>query len=207
MRDKPPPDISNREPALDALLAEAEALHAEFITGIIEAGDFCPWARGARLGERSEVRGCWLDELPAFLRALPSEPEREVWQLVVPDGPARAMPWREHVAQLERALRREDRPLPFAFAAFHPQHPGRPESIGGTIGLLRRSPLPAIQLIRLDALDNVRARARARVEGLAEDNKKNIARLTDGDLRPLHAALMERSFDLRQRIAEAHADF
>lgn len=180
-------------------LRRAETLHSLFIEECIEAADFCPWARGARLAGRSRVVAIWQDKLDSFLRTGAAEPQIEVWQIVVPDATERAMAWREQVATIERSLRREGVELPWAFAAFHPQHPGRPESLGGTIGMLRRSPLPALQLIRLDVLDRVREHAAGTVDALAEKNRETLAAwLEDLALVKKHAGWLEAGNALRQ---------
>lgn len=139
-------------------MGEAIARHHRFVVEVIEAGNFCPWAQNARKKGRTQIHAAYLRVLPdALLDSLKAaDDQTEVIQWVVPDGPANAMQWRDILAQLEKELRRRTPDLPWAFAAFHPTHPGRPESIGGAIGLLRRSPCPAIQCVRLASLDAVR---------------------------------------------------
>lgn len=155
---------------IPAYAAAVEALHLRFVTEVIEAGDFCPWARGARLQGRVAIDVCTVVDLEVRVRHWLTDPAVEVVQLVVPDLPDAALRWRERVALLERALRADGVTVPFAFAAFHPQHPGRPESVGGAIGLLRRSPFPMVQLIRLSVLDAVRAQHAEAADGLTERN-------------------------------------
>lgn len=158
----------------DAFLADAIARHTRFVTEVIEAGNFCPWARTSRLKGRTAVQACYERDLAEVARTLlvHASPSVDVLQIVVPDGASNAMRWRETVAELEKALRRVEPALPWAFAAFHPTHPGRPESIGGTIGLLRRSPYPAVQCIRLAALDAVRDDDAAVGDAVAERNQR-----------------------------------
>lgn len=183
--------VATESTARADLLARAVALHAEYIESVIEAGDFCPWARGARVASRSRVHALWFDALPDFIRAIPDDDALEVWQLVVPDAPASPMQWRDHVATLERALRKEGAHLPWAFAAFHPTHPGRPESIGGAIGLLRRSPVPALQLVHLDVLDRVRRHSEEFVESLAALNRQRLLTPDDRSLAETHGRLLK----------------
>lgn len=170
-------------------MREAEKLHLRFVQEIVEAGDFCPWAKGARLHEKSRVKALWIDELLEFLIVLPNDPHQEVLQLVIPDGLAHAMRWREYVTQLERELQKRRRGLPYALAAFHPEHPGRKESLGGAIGLLRRSPLPTIQLVRLDVLDDVRKNHRL-AEHVAQRNFEHIGVLAEGPMAQVHHKLL-----------------
>lgn len=178
-------------------LERAEILHGAYIEALIEAGDFCPWARGARLAGRARIHALFVDELADFVRALPEDPELEVWQLVVPDATESPMGWRDQVASLERDLRRGGVNLPWAFAAFHPTHPGRPESIGGAIGLLRRSPLPALQLVHLDVLQRVRRHSEELVETLALLNRQRLLEPDDVSLAETHARLLAEGRELR----------
>lgn len=184
----------------------AVELHTTFVEDVIEAHDFCPWAKSARFADRTRVVALWTRELDAFISEVVVGSEAnaiEVWQLVVLDGTARAMRWRGDVADLEQHLRRRGVDLLWALAAFHPQHPGRPESIGGVIGMLRRSPLPAIQLVRLDVLDRVRERAKERVDGLAEDNRRKMQHwVTQEDLVQRHDALLRQGADLLVEVAK-----
>lgn len=173
-----------------AWLTRAEVLHSTYIETVIEAGDFCPWARGARIAQRSRVHALWLEALPEFIRTLPNDGALEVWQIVVPDAHSSAMQWREYVATLERHLRRAGVNLPWAFAAFHPNHPGRPESIGGAIGILRRSPLPALQLVHLDVLARIRRHSGEIVESLAQRNRQKLLVPDDHALAKSHAELL-----------------
>lgn len=184
--------------------ARAVALHTAFVEELVEAQDFCPWAKSARHAGRTRVVALWQHELVDFFASDihdPADSAVEVWQLVVLDATERAMRWRADVAELEQQLRRAGASLPWALAAFHPQHPGRPESIGGVIGMLRRSPLPAIQLVRLDVLDRVRERAQERVEGLAEENREKMQRwVQDEHLVRTHAHWLTQGQGLRADI-------
>lgn len=184
----------------------AVELHTRFVTELVEPHDFCPWAKSARHAGRSRITAVWFDDLERFISDVvnvPDDPAIEVWQLVVLDGTERPMRWRGDVADLEQRLRRRGVDLPWALAAFHPQHPGRPESIGGVIGMLRRSPLPAIQLVRLDVLDRVRERAQERVDGLAEENQKKMRRwIEDQHLVNTHAGWILQGARLSAEIAD-----
>lgn len=165
------------EATLQRWRAHAEDLHSAFVREFVEAWDLCPWAQSARHAGRSHVRALWAEELDDFFMHTLSAPHyqrMEVWQLVVMDAPQNAMRWRAYVSDLEQYFRRQLASLPWAFAAFHPEHPGRPDSTGGTIGMLRRSPLPAIQLVRLDALERVRSKASVQVHALPQQNQKSL---------------------------------
>lgn len=192
------------EATLHAWRARAVELHGAFVRELVEGHDFCPWAHSARIAGRSHLRALWSAELEHFfatsLRAADAQ-KIEVWQLVVLDAPSRAMQWRAYVADLEQYLRRTHGALPWAFAAFHPQHPGRPESIGGTIGMLRRSPLPTIQLVRLEVLERVRTKAATQVNALPQQNQETLrAWLQNDDACARHAQWLKEGQDLLQEI-------
>lgn len=205
----PPHDLADapEHPVDKEWRQRAVELHTKFVEDLIEAQDFCPWAKSARFANRTRVVALWTNELETFISqvVVGSEADAvEVWQLVVLDGTERAMRWRGDVADLEQHLRRRGVDLPWALAAFHPQHPGRPESIGGVIGMLRRSPLPAIQLVRLDVLDRVRERAKERVDGLAEENRQKMQHwVKQEDLVQKHERLLRQGIDLMRDIADS----
>ena len=186
----------------DAWAAEVIRLHMRFVVEVIEAGDFCPWARGARVQNRVEVVVCAPDALAQCVRAQRARDALEVVQIVVPELTLPALRWREEVAHLERRLRREDGALPFAFAAFHPEHPGRAESVGGAIGLLRRSPFPMLQLVRLSSLDEIRARYGARADGLAVANQAVLLEQWATDVEPKIRQLREEALGLMGRFVK-----
>src|SRR5690625_506628 len=187
----------------------AQELHEVFVRDLVEAHDFCPWAKSARAAQRSKIVALFVPELQPFcVGPLVHEAYEavEVWQLVLPDVTLSAMGWRAYVADLEQTLRRDGHDLPWAFAAFHPEHPGRAESIGGTIGMLRRSPLPTIQLVRLHVLDRVRARASERVEALPAQNQPTLQQwLHDKRQRQQQAKWLKDGKELQAEIARAAA--
>lgn len=208
-----PPSTTARPPTpaqIDAWKARAVALHTTFVQDLVEAHDFCPWAKSARVADRSRIHAVFLADLPTFFEETirdDAHQKVEVWQLVVPDAACEAMPWRAQVAALEQRLRKDGHDLPWAFAAFHPEHPGRPQSIGGVIGMLRRSPLPAIQLVHLDVLDRVRAKAAAQVEGLPQHNHHAMQQwLGDAAQIQEHAQWLQHGRELLAEIQNFRAE-
>lgn len=191
-------------PAPESWRQRAEALHQEFVVAFVEGQDFCPWAHSARVAGRTKVVALRWHEVARFMcDILPLEENRkmEVWQLVVPDANERAMPWRRDVAELELRLRKDGIDLPWALAAFHPTHPGRQGTPGGTIGMLRRSPLPAIQLVRLDVLDRVRERAAKQVEALPAHNRVQLQYwLEEPEQQQRHEAWLQQGAAIAQAV-------
>lgn len=193
----------------NAWKTRAVTLHTTFVRELVEAHDFCPWATSARIAGRSQIRAVFANAIDDFFETTIKNEEHqhiEVWQLVVPDADYKAMAWRAYVAELEQRLRKVGHDLPWAFAAFHPEHPGRPQSIGGVIGMLRRSPLPAIQLVRLDVLDRVREKAAAQVENLPQYNHQTMQRwLSHTPKREEHAKWLQQGKKLAAEIQNARA--
>lgn len=178
--------------------AEVLRLHMRFVTEVIEGGDFCPWARGARLQGAVDVRVCLDEDLASAARSYQAIEALDVIQIVVPDATDSALRWRERVTLLERSLRSAAPSWPYACAAFHPEHPGRPESLGGAIGLLRRSPFPMVQLVRLSALDELRARIPARVDALPAQNQAALMEQWAEHYGPIVEALIAEGTPLRR---------
>lgn len=147
---------------LDARFGEhaeaARALHGRWVEEVVEGGPFCPFARFSRRAGRSiyvVVRGDASSFEEAVLRAATdAAPDCEVLQVVFPGVSLPAVRWRSEVQDLAR--RHVELARRWALAAFHPQHPGRSDSEGGVVGLLRRSPFPMVQLVALRTLAQVR---------------------------------------------------
>lgn len=183
-----------------AVEAAVLRLHMQFVTEVIEAGDFCPWARGARLQGHVDVSVEKDGDLHASVLSFLEASSVDVAQIVVPDATSAPIRWRERVTLLERAVRREAPHFPFAFAAFHPQHPGRPESIGGAIGLLRRSPFPMLQLVRLSALDDIRQRYGELADRIPEKNQERLQHDWTAIYGPIVESLIAQALELNREV-------
>lgn len=146
----------------DARLGEhreaARALHERWVKEIVEGGPFCPFARFSRRAGRSVfVVSC--GDVSSFEEAVlrvaaSAAPECEVLQVVFPGVGLSAVRWRSQVQEVAR--KHAGLAQRWALAAFHPQHPGRTDSEGGVVGMLRRSPFPMVQLVALRTLADVR---------------------------------------------------
>jgi hypothetical protein len=142
--------------------------HSRWVDNFIEGANWCPFARSSRLAGRTTLKALscapalgdplthW-DELPAWLLDFADSPDAEVMQVVVPRVMCTAADWEHRAKQMldEFQALRGGRSV-LALAAFHPQLMLRYETPPGLIPLLRRSPLPAIQFVRLDALARVK---------------------------------------------------
>jgi len=142
--------------------------HSRWVGTFIEGASWCPFARSSRLSGRTTLKALacapalgdplthW-QELPAWLLEFADSLDAEVMQIVVPRVVCTAADWEHRAKQLldEFQVLRGGRSV-LALAAFHPQLTVRHETAPGLIPLLRRSPLPAIQFVRLDALARVK---------------------------------------------------
>lgn len=142
--------------------------HSRWVSTFIEGANWCPFARTSRLAGRTTLKALscapahgdplahW-EELPGWLLEFADSPDAEVMQIVVPRVVCTAADWEHRAKQMldEFQALRGGRSV-LALAAFHPQLTVRHETPPGLIPLLRRSPLPAIQFVRLDALARVK---------------------------------------------------
>jgi hypothetical protein len=152
----------------DAAVRIALAAHAEFVAAFIEGRGWCPFARASRQQGRSTTEaltvqpgpddplGAW-DPLHDLLRAFADAPDAEVLQVVFPCLQPSARAWDQTGRRLVDAFHadRGGRSV-LAIAAFHPELPVHYPTAPGIVPLLRRSPLPAFQFVRLDALTRVK---------------------------------------------------
>lgn len=157
------------DPALSDRVAEL-ALHANarWTREVIEAGNYCPFARRAREQQRAIALVSFDDvdldapdqsaaELFGHAERLADDERAEVVQVIFPlldVGPDR---WQRYAKGLTSAVhRRRGGASVFAVAAFHPDLPWSSDGPQSIVPLLRRTPDPTIQWLRLDVLHRVR---------------------------------------------------
>lgn len=126
----------------------------------IEAFNLCPWAKGARTSNNAVPR---VDDGSPLLTQIANAAAlgADVVFLILPTYVGGRLDFEDLVARLiaEDARRHRDVSPPFAMAAFHPEGVPQPEgelSSETLVPYLRRSPDPTIQLVRLEALAQVR---------------------------------------------------
>ncbi len=197
-----PRDVSSPETE-SALVAETLRLSLRYQEELVEAYNVCPWAKGARTSNNAiplvDDGRPLLDQVDQAARL-----GADVVFLVLPRYVGSRVDLDELVAQLIAAdsRRHRDTSPAFAMAAFHPEaSPRPPESLSPEtlVPYLRRSPDPTIQLVRLEALAEVR---KGEPPGTSFIDPSQID----------FAALLEKGFaqrpSLRQRVASAnHALF
>ncbi len=148
---------------LERLRDEAIRIHTRYCVEIVEGLGFCPWAEEARVRGRLEIVPCLEEEarvawvLEAMER-IEDEPRIEIGLLVFPLCRLERLAFSHFVADVRAAdaARREAGAVVLAMADFHPDAALDRTSAERMVPFVRRSPDPAIQLVRKDALARVR---------------------------------------------------
>jgi len=146
---------------LRALERASAELNARYTLEIVEPHVFCPFAKSARVSGRSRVvvdvaaqlapGGVWWESAAA----LATDVHVEVVQFVFPLVDVSADQWTDECKQITRLFHAERAGASvYAVAAFHPRTGGAKPS--RTVDLLRRTPDPTMQWLRLDALERVK---------------------------------------------------
>jgi hypothetical protein len=136
-------------------VAEVRRLLDRYIVEIVEAYDFCPWAKAARTGGELMVDVLWgdpsVEDWALASARLLGLPDTRVAMVIAPEL---AAPPSELRAIRDRVAAR----IPSAgVAEFHPDAELDLASPARLVPFLRRSPDPLLQLVPLELLDRVRA--------------------------------------------------
>jgi hypothetical protein len=147
----------------DELRQAARDVYRRYQLEFVEAHNLCPYARQARLAgnvrevviTKSEPRAAALDEVATLAK----DESVEIGLLICPRVDLDRVEWERWVSSLigEDAERHPPGRVPFAMAAFHPEADLRTERPESLVPYIRRSPDPTIQLVRVSALERVRA--------------------------------------------------
>lgn len=156
-------------PVLSERIAElALAANARWTREVIEAGNYCPFARRAREQQRATALVSFdtvdldqpersADGLFAHADRLANDERAEVVQVIFPLLEVTSDRWQRYAKGLTAAVhRRRGQGSVFAVAAFHPELPWSGDGPQAIVPLLRRTPDPTIQWLRLDVLHRVR---------------------------------------------------
>ncbi len=195
-------------PVLSERIAElALAANARWTQQVIEAGNYCPFARRAREQQRAMALVSFdrvdLDEpensadaLFGHADRLASDERAEVVQVIFPLLEVTPDRWQRYAKGLTAAVhRRRGQGSVFAVAAFHPELPWSDAGPQTIVPLLRRTPDPTIQWLRLDVLHRVR-------EGRPEGD----VALPDGPERALKLLKQAQRPPLSEVVAQANWD-
>ena len=195
------------EAQAEALRTEALRIYGRYQREFVEALGLCPWAVRAREeGHVSvdillvESAGALEPTLEAVDRVAADE-AIEVGLLVFPRSAVTRAEHESFVSAVrERHAEAHDGSPPLAMAAFHPDaeadltHPSR------LVPFIRRSPDPAIQLVRRSALEAVRRRTSDRGTAFVDPSSVDFLKMLSA---PAPAPLHERVADKNRETIEA----
>lgn len=139
---------------METRLAEVRRLLDRYIVEIVEAYNFCPWAKAARLGGEIAVEVLWGTPAPAAWidagRRMLALPRARVAMVVAPELAAT-------LHELRRIRDYVATRIPTAgVAEFHPDAELDIASAARLVPYLRRAPDPLLQMVPLELLDRVR---------------------------------------------------
>ncbi|MDP3274416.1 MAG: DUF1415 family protein [Deltaproteobacteria bacterium] len=143
----------------------ARAVYARYAAEIVEAFDFCPWARRAREDDQVRIEVIseqtpTLAQTLAVSDQLAARDETAIGLLLFPRVQWSRGAWQRFVADLHTLDAASVRPLQkvFAAAAFHPSAEAVVEDPRRLVAFVRRTPDPTIQLVRHEVLQRVRSK-------------------------------------------------
>ncbi len=145
---------------------EVLRINQRYLIEIVEAFDFCPWAKQVRGTEklRREVffeesdSDALLSKVSQCVEEISEQERVEIGLLIFPNLPLGPREFRGFVANLERS-HAESHPrgqLPLAMASFHPVADADLQTPARLVPFIRRSPDPTIQLVRRSTMASVR---------------------------------------------------
>jgi hypothetical protein len=148
-----------------ALIEHCLALYDRYAREVVEAFDFCPFAKSAREQGAVDVRVLTVDSaspeaLLSTLDQLASQRHTEIGILIFPRETRDQREWQRLVADTHEADTHTPRPhgKQWAMAAFHPDAIADLASPSRLVSFIRRTPDRTIQLVRLSSLAQVRAK-------------------------------------------------
>jgi len=179
----------------NAKSAEVRRILERYLVEVVEAYDFCPWARPARLAGEITIEVIWDDSWVTAARTALAKPSTRVAMIVAPectlDPEALRLVRDDVAAQIPTA----------GVAQFHPDAPLDLASPARLVPFVRRSPDPLLQLVPLEILDAVRTSSQTSLAQQAqilgghaqpprEDVAARIARVNHETVSANHAAIL-----------------
>lgn len=160
-----------------ALEREVFRVNDRYLVDFIEEFSFCPFARSGRAGGQTRRYMYYADTrsvepLLSLMLEVAADPEQVVVQVVLPLIEVGPQTWSKFCQGLTAmGNARCDGGAVLACAPLHPELPFNLKSAATMIPLLRRSPDPTIQWVRLDGL-----------ESIYEGRSKKTAYVAPGDI-------------------------
>lgn len=145
----------------EALRVESLRLYDRYEREIVEGLGFCPYALGAREAGKVQVvslpRPVVPTDVAVAIEALAADPIVDIGIVVLPSCSLDRRAFSRFVAEVRELVPARDAGS-FALADFHPDPVGSVERAGDLTTFARRSPDPTLQLVRMRALSQVRAK-------------------------------------------------
>jgi hypothetical protein len=197
---------------LERLQREVVRIHLRYCVEIVEGLGICPWAEEARTRGHVEVMPNF-DVLPstdaalAVIDRMEADPRIEIGLMVFPLTTLERLPFARFVSEVRArdAARKPAGGVVLAMADFHPDAALDMSTPERMVPFVRRSPDPAIQLVRKDALSRVR---------LSEDQGTNFIDMqhlslesllaTQPKAPPLSARVAQNNKKTIERLGPAH---
>jgi hypothetical protein len=177
----------------EALRREAQRVQLRYSIEVVEAFDFCPWARSAR--ETGRVRTVVLfgsepatSNVVAVVRGLGADPQPEIGLLLFPELVLGRVAF-QHLAAAVRARLEAEGDRTFAIADFHPDAELDLASPERLVAFVRRSPDPTLQLVRRSALDAARLTPDSGTRFLDPAQLARAAATAGSEVEPVHARI------------------
>jgi hypothetical protein len=176
-----------------AITAETLRLNDRYVRELVEGFNVCPFARGARVGGRTDrvvLLQRDLDVAPGLAEILRYESQRddvEIVQMILPRVTATPAEFEAFVGRLRDARAERPPKAPFALACFHPDFKANTANPDTLVAFFRKAPHPMIQLVRLSVLDAINADAGERCP-----TPELIAQLLRGEGLPIAPSIAAR---------------
>ena len=163
---------------------EVLRVNQRYLDEVVEAFDFCPYARGARqAGEVARRVVLERDEAAAanacveLIEPLAASVSTVIGLVILPQLASGSDAFDRFVHRVRELDLARRRPAPFAMAAFHPDGAYATDTPERLVMLLRRAPDPTIQLVRFSALQAVKGGAPTNKKFLFQWNARALAEL------------------------------
>jgi hypothetical protein len=193
----------------EALRAEVLRVHARYVSEVVEALGFCPWAAVARRQGRVRTVAI-LGESPTLesvledLRALERDDNTDIGLLVLPEVVIGRVEFQHFAARVRAGYESVRAADGFAIADFHPDAAPDLASPARLVPFIRRSPDPTLQLVRRSTLDAARRGEPSGTKFVDADSLAQSLEPLPPENEPVHARLARENLDLVQHLGVEH---
>ncbi len=188
----------------ERLRAESLRLYDRYEREIVEGLSFCPYAEGAREAGHVRVEALVVEasptEVAVAVEELASDPEVDIGILLLPLCVLDRRRFARFVAEVRELVPARDSGS-FAMAEFHPEPLASVQKPGDLTAFVRRSPDPTIQLVRMRALQQVRARE-THGSGYVDPSELALIERLGSAREPVRPPLHERIADMNRETID-----